>query len=125
MVILDLLTALLILFFVFSLNQSNIVPQILITLMILYGISGLYQPAVQASIPFLLQEELLTKGNAIISSVSALSNLLSPILGGILFGIYGLTPILIISIICFFLSAFLELFIQIPSINTFPEKNIL
>ena len=53
-------------------------------------------------------------GNAVINQVSSLAGLLGPIIGGILYGFYGLIPILIASIICFFISAVMEIFIKIP-----------
>ena len=114
MVVLDLLTAAVTLGFCILSNQISIIPLIIITLMILYGISGLYQPAVQASVPSLLDTNILMKGNSIISSISAISNLLAPVIGGFLFGIYGVYPIVLVSVFCFFISAILELFIKIP-----------
>lgn len=114
MVILDFSTALLVLLFSVSLGKFSIVPLFITILMVLYGIQGAYQPAVQASIPLLVPMNQLMSANAIINQVNALANLLGPIIGGILFSSWGLTPILMISIICFTLSAIMELFIRIP-----------
>ncbi len=114
MVVLDFLTALLMLAFLLLLGKLALVPLLVVTLMLLYGISGLYQPVVQASLPALMEGEQLVRGNAIISSVSALSNLLSPVIGGFLFGLYGIVPIVAVSVVCFAASAVLELFIHIP-----------
>lgn len=114
MVILDFSTALLLLLFSVSLGKFSIVPLFITILMVLYGIQGAYQPAVQASIPLLVPMNQLMSANAIINQVNALANLLGPIIGGILFSSWGLTPILMISIICFTLSAIMELFIRIP-----------
>ena len=124
MVILDLITGVLMLAFCLLLEQVDTLPLLVITLMMLYGISGLYQPTVQASMPVLLDESILVKGNSIISSISALSNLLSPLIGGVLFSVYGINPILIVSVICFFLSAVLELFIKIPYKKAIETLNI-
>ena len=65
-------------------NIISVVPLVIATMLILYSIGALYQPTVQASVPALLSEEVLTQGN-------------------------GITPIIIVSIICFFASAILEL----------------
>ena len=46
--------------------------------------------------------------------VNTLSGLLGPVVGGVLFGSFGIRPILWVSAGCFFLSAIMELFIQIP-----------
>lgn len=81
---------------------------------ILYGVQGAYQPAVQASIPALLAEEHIMKGNAVINLVSSFSGLIGPVIGGALFAFYGIMPILYVSVVCFMLSAIMEIFIQIP-----------
>ena len=114
MVILDFITGLIMLFFYLWMDNVSLIPLLLVTMMALYSISGLYMPTVQASIPMLLDSAILAKGNGIVSSIGGLSTLLSPIIGGILLGSYGITPIILVSIVCFFLSAVLELFICIP-----------
>ncbi len=114
MVMLDFATGVLMLFFYFALNILSLVPLLIATLMVLYSITGLYQPVVQASVPMLLEEKVLARGNGIVSSIGALANLLSPIIGGFLFAHYSITPIVIVSIVCFFMSAITELFIKLP-----------
>ncbi len=94
-----------------------LVPVTVACLMLLYGIAGAYQPSVQASVPLLLPQESLNTGNAVINMVQTLANLLGPILGGILLSAWGLRPILWISILCFFASAVMELFIHIPHVK--------
>ena len=124
MVALDFFTAMIIVVFYFALGQIPLVPLMIVMLMLLYGISGAYQPSVQASIPLLVDYEALAKGNAIINMVSTLSNLLGPAIGGVLFGAFGLTPILVISIVCFTISAIMEIFIHIPYQKRDKEKGV-
>ena len=114
MVYLDFSTALLILLFFLLLGKVQIVPLLIIVLMMLYGISGTYQPTVQASIPALVPKDKILPAGAIINQISALANLLGPIIGGVVFGAFGVVPILVISIVCFSASAVMELFITIP-----------
>lgn len=114
MVILDFLTAITVLVYVLFYKNISFVPFLIFILMILYGIQGTYQPAVQASIPLLLNRDKIMQGNSIINLVNSLANLIGPAIGGILFGIYGIMPILIVSIICFVFSAIIEIFIKIP-----------
>ncbi len=114
MVILDFLTGFLMLFFYLTMDTISLIPLLIATLMILYSIGGLYQPTVQASVPILLDERVLAQGNGIVGSIGALANLVAPIIGGILLGSFGIAPIIIVSIICFFASAILEMFIKIP-----------
>lgn len=54
------------------------------------------------------------KANAVVSQVAMLANLIGPVLGGVLYGLFGAMPIILVSGVCFFLSAVLELFIHIP-----------
>lgn len=114
MVVLDFSTAGLILVFALLLGRAPLVPLMVVCLMLLYGIAGAYQPAVQASIPLLAGTEQLTGANAVINMVGTLSGLLGPVIGGVLFGAFGIRPILQVSIGCFLLSAVMELFIRIP-----------
>ena len=114
MVILDFSTAGLILLFTLLLGRAPLVPLMVASLMLLYGIAGAYQPSVQASIPLLARPEQLTSANAVINMVQTLSALLGPVIGGMLFGAFGIPPILWVGIFCFFLSAVMELFIRIP-----------
>ncbi|MEG0764096.1 MAG: MFS transporter, partial [Oscillospiraceae bacterium] len=57
MVALDFLTAGIIFVFFLSIGKVALVPLIIVVLMLLYGISGTYQPTVQASIPILIASE--------------------------------------------------------------------
>lgn len=115
MVILDFSTSILVFLFLITVNSHNIVPLISATLLILYAIQGAYQPAVQASVPSLVDHTSMMAANSIINMISSLANMLGPVLGGLLFASFGLSPILHISAICFFASAIMETFIHIPS----------
>lgn len=125
MVGLDFCTAVLILIFYFTLGKLPTVPLFIAVLMLLYGISGTYQPSVQASIPLLVSSEKLIAGNAVINQVNTLSGLLGPVMGGIMLGMWGIYPILILSIVCFAFSAVMEIFIHIPHEKRIRESGIL
>ena len=114
MVILDFSTALLVLGIILLLGKMNLVVLLFGALFLLYGIQGAYQPAVQASIPALLSGEQIMQGNAVINLVSSFSGLIGPVIGGALFGFFGIMPILYVSTGCFLLSAVMEIFIRIP-----------
>lgn len=94
MVVLDFFTAGLVLAFLLLSGRVSLVGLILVMLFLLYGISGAYQPSVQASIPLLVTEEAIMPANALINMISSLSGLLGPALGGIAYGLWGITPIL-------------------------------
>ena len=114
MVVLDFFTCALVALTALALGHLPLVPVLVAAMMLLYGISGAYQPAVQASMPLLCPPDRLVDGNAVINQVSALSSLLGPLLGSLVYGAFGVTPVLAGASACFFASAVMELFIQIP-----------
>lgn len=124
MVILDFATAALTVAVSLLLGKISLVGLLLVALFLLYGISGTYQPAVQASIPALLKEDQIMKGNAVINLVSSFASLIGPVIGGILFATYGIRPILYVSVICFIASAVMEIFIKIPYVKKPASGNI-
>lgn len=125
MAALDFSTAGLILIFTLLLGQVPLTPLMIACLMLLYGIAGAYQPAVQASIPLLAGAEQLTAANAVINMVNTLAGLLGPVAGGVLFAAFGIRPILWVSMGCFLLSAVMELFIRIPHRRRAAEGRIM
>ena len=114
MVALDFFTCGLILCFDLFFARSGSLGAITAFLILLSLIQAVYQPSVQASIPSLAAEEALMAANGVVVQVQALSGLLGPILGGVLYAAFGLYPLLAGSALCFFASAVLELFLRIP-----------
>ena len=114
MVILDFSTAILISLFYLLLGKTDIVPLMAVTMMLLFGIQGAYQPAVKASVPTLVKTEQLMKANSVVDVINSVASMAGPVIGGLLFSVLGLTSILYVSIGCFFASAIMELFIHIP-----------
>lgn len=114
MVFLDFFTSGLTVLFLLMYGKVSITGMVLVTLFLLYGISGAYQPSVQASIPVLVESEHIMPANAVINMVSSLSGLLGPALGGTAYSLWGIYPVLSIAAGCFFLSAVMEIFIKIP-----------
>ncbi len=117
MVALDSITCAVVAGVALLLDSAPLVPLLLISLMLLYGIAGAYQPTVQASLPLLAHGDNLMPANAVINQVSSLAGILGPVLGGLLYGPFGLVPVLWVAAGCFFLSAFLECFIRIPHVR--------
>lgn len=114
MVILDFFTAAVIVAFSLLMNGVNLILLLTVTLMLLYGIAGAYQPSVQASIPALTDQDNFMAANSIINTISSFASLIGPVLGGILYSAYGLKPVLWVCMVCFILSAVMEIFIKIP-----------
>lgn len=114
MVILDFATAALILVFYVLSGYLDMIPLMAVTMMILYGIQGAYQPAVKASVPALVDPEYMMQANSVVDMISSVAGMAGPVIGGLLFSVLGLNPILWISMVCFFASAVMEIFIHIP-----------
>lgn len=125
MVILDFFTAAVILVFSLLLGNVNLVVLLTVTMMLLYGIAGAYQPSVQASIPALVEPEHFMEANSIINTISSFANLIGPVLGGMLYSTYGLKMVLLLCMVCFFLSAVMEIFIRIPFVKQASRGGIL
>ncbi|OUA07030.1 MFS transporter [Bacillus thuringiensis] len=128
MVIFDFINATIVLSFIVLLFTGSVSISIILigTIMFLLAvISAMYSPVVMASIPQLVPETKLEQANGIVNGVQALSNIVAPILGGILYGIIGLKMLVIISCLAFFLSAILEMFITIPFIKRAQESHII
>ena len=125
MVILDFSTAGLILLFMLLMDHVSLVLLLTIILMLLYGIAGAYQPAVQASIPVLVVQDEVMRANAVINVISSFASLLGPVFGGILYSAYGLLPVLEISVASFVVSAVMEIFIRIPYRKQEPAGSII
>lgn len=125
MVFLDFSTAGIIAGFYFLVGKVPTIPLFIVTLMLLYGISGTYQPAVQASIPALVTKDRILTASAIVNQVGSLASLVGPVIGGWLYGLWGIELILKISVVCFAISAVMELFITIPFIKRPQEKTAL
>ncbi len=125
MVVLDLSTSILVFIFCLLAGSVEIVPLIATMMIALYAIQGAYQPAVHASIPVLVPPEYLIQGNSIVNTVTSLSGMAGPVMGGVLFSWVGLDPILYVSIGCFLASAIMEMFIHIPFVKQQREKNMI
>ena len=125
MVGLDFITSALIVGFALLLKMSNPILLIGIVMIILGCIQSFYQPSVQASIPSLVGEKHLVAANGIVTQVSALANLFGPIIGGLLYALIDMSWILVISALCFLISAIMECFIKMPFVKKVDTQGVL
>ncbi|HDR6126104.1 TPA: MFS transporter [Bacillus anthracis] len=126
MVIFDFINTAIVLSFIVLLFTGSVSILLIGTIMFLLAIvNAMYAPVVMASIPQLVPEKKLEQANGIVNCVQALSNIVAPVLGGILYGIIGLKMLVIISCLAFFLSAILEMFITILFIKRVQESHII
>ena len=113
MVALDALTGVSVLCAALFLSENNAIV-VISTLLIILSILGAFEtPTVQACIPTMLQGDNIMKGNAVVNQVASLSYLIAPMLGGVLYAMLGLKPVMYASVVCFFITALFECFIKL------------
>lgn len=84
-------------------------------LQIILGVLGAFEsPVVQACVPQMQSGENLLRGNAAVNQVQALAGLITPFTGSLFYAAFGIRPVLLGAALCFFLTAFLERFIELP-----------
>lgn len=83
-------------------------------LLVALSVFGAFEtPTVQACIPQMLAGDNIIRGNAIVNQAASISYLTAPMLGGILYAAFGLKPVMYASVVCFFVTALFERFIQL------------
>lgn len=113
MVALDALTGISVLCATLLLAERNDLAVISVLLVILSVLGAFETPTVQACIPTMLQGDNIMRGNAVVNQVASLSYLIAPMLGGVLYAMFGLKPVMYASVGCFFLTALFEYFIKL------------
>ena len=113
MVALDALTGLSVLCTALFLSGDNAIAAISALLIILSILGAFETPTAQACIPTMLQGDNITKGNAVVNQAASLSYLIAPMLGGVLYAMLGLKPVMYASVVCFFITALFECFIKL------------
>lgn len=90
MVIFDFTSSAIVLCLIILMGTNNASVLVIGAVMVLLSIvSSIYTPAVTASIPVLVAEDKLEGANGLVQAVQALSAVAAPILGGILYGVFG------------------------------------
>lgn len=120
MVALDALTGAAVLATAVLLTEENAIAVIGALLVGLSILGAFETPTVQACIPQMLTGDNIIKGNAVVNQVASVSYLTAPMIGGVFYGAVGLKPVIVVSVICFFITALLECLIQL---DTQPGSN--
>lgn len=125
MVLMDIANAILaiLLFFVLGMSQSIFLIGALLFVLSIVG--SFDTPVVTASIPLLVEESELEKINGLVNGVLSMSNVVAPIIGGILYSFLGAQVLVACSTIFFILAAVIEWFLQIPFEERALEKGLL
>ena len=125
MVVLDGLTGVLVLSATLLLSEGNALVVIGVLLVILSVLGAFETPTVQACIPTMLQGDNIMRGNAVVNQVASLSYLIAPMLGGVLYAMFGLKPVMYASVVCFFITALFECFIKLSYQQSQSKGSIL
>ncbi len=128
MVILDILSAIVVGGMIFLAMDGGLsMTAIYACALLLSVFTAFYEPTVQASIPALVKggEDQLLQANSLNSIIMTLSNLIGPVIAGVLYASMGLEAILLINAISFLAVAFLEMFMVIPQAKLEQSGSIL
>jgi|GEM_PF-109908 len=87
----------------------NIVVVTIATIMVLYAAEAVYRPTVQAAIPSVVARSRVIQATAIAAQVSALTGMVGPVAGGLVFGFFGINVIVTIGAALFAVSCLLIL----------------
>lgn len=116
MVALDGLTGVSVLAATLLFGLGNDILVICVLLVALSVLGAFETPTVQACVPQMQTGDNILKGNAVVNQIAAVSTLIAPILGSVLYTAFGVRPVLVTSIACFFLTATFECFIKLEYI---------
>lgn len=117
MVLMDVANAFLALCLFVVVGWSESILGIGLILFLLAIVGSFDTPVVGASIPLIVEEHELEKINGLSNGILQLSNVVAPIIGGILYGILGAQLLIGISIFFFILAAIFESFLKIPRVH--------
>ena len=126
MVIYDFTNSTIVLSLIFLMGTGNItIPAIGIIMVFLSVLGAFETPTVTACIPTLTVSDKLESANGIVQAVQALSGIAAPILGGIIYGFFGVLTLSIFSCAAFFFAAVMEMFIKLPFAKRKQDRHIL
>jgi MFS family permease len=93
-------------------GELNLISIYILT-MLLSAINSFFTPSMSAIVPDIVPREQLADVNSIGALPQSILGLISPLAGGVLFGMFGLFPIMVINAVSFFASSISEMFIKI------------
>ncbi len=125
MVALDTLSGIAVLCAALLFSENNGIAVIGILLVLLSILGAFESPTVQACVPQMQTGDNIIKGNAVVNQVAAVAALIAPILGSVLYVAFGLKPVMVASILCFFLTALFECFIKLEYIASETHEGVL
>ena len=124
MVGLDVLSGITVLAATVFIKEQNAIWMIGVVMVALSILGAFESPTVQACVPQMHKGDNIIRANAVVNQVMAISSLIAPILGAALYTGFGIARILPVTVICFFLTAFLECFIKLEYTKLSGNENV-
>jgi len=102
-----------------ALSGQITIPIVFISTALLSILDAFFSGATAGMIPDIIPKSNLKKANSTLGFVSSVSNIIGPVIGGILYGFSGILGVFFINATCFTLSAISEMFIRYqPKLRT-------
>lgn len=115
MAALDAVLALIMLGYLACSGSQHLVGITVFVLMVAFAAQAIYHPCVQSALPLVVPTERIPQATAVANQVSMITGIGGPVIGGMVFGFFGLAPIIVVAAVSFAISSALVLaFVRIP-----------
>lgn len=115
MAALDAVLALIMLGYLACSGSQHLVGITVFVLMVAFAAQAIYHPCVQSALPLVVPTERIPQATAVANQVSMITGIGGPVIGGMVFGFFGLAPIVVVAAVSFAVSSALVLaFVRIP-----------
>lgn len=115
MAALDAVLALIMLGYLACSGSQHLVGITVFVLMVAFAAQAIYHPCVQSALPLVVPTERIPQAAAVANQVSMITGIGGPVIGGMVFGFFGLAPIVVVAAVSFAVSSALVLaFVRIP-----------
>ena len=112
---LDAVLALIMLGYLICSGSQHLVGITVFVLMVAFAAQAIYHPCVQSALPLVVPTERIPQATAVANQVSMITGIGGPVIGGMVFGFFGLAPIVVVAAVSFAVSSALVLaFVRIP-----------
>ena len=112
---LDAVLALIMLGYLACSGSQHLVGITVFVLMVAFAAQAIYHPCVQSALPLVVPIERIPQATAVANQVSMITGIGGPVIGGMVFGFFGLAPIVVVAAVSFVVSSALVLaFVRIP-----------
>lgn len=107
---------------IYYFTGSLSIPLVYLMIILMEIVEIFYGTAMAAVTPSLVEKDLLFDANTLKSIINALGGMISPLIAAMLFGAFGLLPIMIFNALSFFLCGINQMTLKIPKTNKAPTS---